>query len=151
MQKMITFYQDIEIDRLKLAWTLPNLATNCQHKSTDKKIHPITEACRDLAEKFRENVVGGPSIIFTRKASVVETFIRKSTIICKSYVGLDAIQQNPYSMYQPMPTGLYTRWDLDPETNWFTPWQNKTRRSEKRSWLNFKGQNKIAKPRAFIY
>ena len=33
-------------------------------------------------------------------------------------------------MCQPMPTGLYTRWDLDSETSRFTPQQNKTRSFE---------------------
>ena len=33
-------------------------------------------------------------------------------------------------MYQPMPTGIYTRWDFDPETSRFTPRQNKTRSFE---------------------
>ena len=56
-------------------------------------------------EKFREDVVGGPSIVFTRKAVVDETFIRKSTNLCKSIVGIDASQLYPYSMCQPMPTG----------------------------------------------
>ena len=36
----------------------------------------------------------------------------------------------PYSMCQPMPTGLYTRWDLDSETSRFTTRQNKTRSFE---------------------
>ena len=33
-------------------------------------------------------------------------------------------------MCQPMPTGLYTRWDFAPETSRFTPRQNKTRSFE---------------------
>ena len=39
----------------------------------------------------------------------VVLFIRKSANICKSIVGIDASQLYPYSMCQPMPTGLYTR------------------------------------------
>ena len=34
-------------------------------------------------------------------------------------------------MCQTMPTGLYTRWDIDSETSRFTPRQNKTRSFEK--------------------
>ena len=77
-------------------------------------------------EKIGKDVVGGPSIVFTRKAVVDETFFRKSTNICKSIAGIDASQPYPYSMCQPMPTGLYTRWDIDSETSRFTPRQNKT-------------------------
>ena len=81
-------------------------------------------------EKIREDVVCGPSIVFTRKAVVDETFIRKSENICISFVGIDASQLYPYSMCQPMPTGLDTRWPIDSETRRFTPRQNKTRSFE---------------------
>ena len=106
MQKMIAFYHDKDIDMLKLGCTLPKLANICLHKSTDAKFYPFTEGDKDLLEKIREDVVGGPSIVFTRKAIVDETFIRKSTNICKSIVGIDASQLYPYWMCQPMPTGL---------------------------------------------
>ena len=110
MQEMIEFYHNKGIDMLNLGRTLPNLAKNCLHKSTDSKIYPFTESDKDLLEKIREDMVGGPSIVFTRKAVVDETFIRKSSNMCKSIVGIDGSQLYPYSMCQPMPSGLYTRW-----------------------------------------
>ena len=73
------------------------------------KILPFTEAVKDLLKEIREDVVDGTSIVFTRKAVVDETFVRKSSNICKSIVGIDASQPYRYSMCQPMPTGLYTR------------------------------------------
>ena len=115
---------------LELGCTLPNLANICLHKSTDAKFYPFTEGDKNLLEKIREDVVGGPSIVFTRKAVVDETFIRKSTNICKSIVGIDASQLYPYSMCQPMPNGLYTSWDIDSENSRFTPRLNKTRSFE---------------------
>ena len=127
MQKMIAFYHQKDFDMLKLGCTLRNLANICLYKSTDAKFYPFTEGDKGLLEKIREDVVGGPSIVFTRKAVVDESFIRKSTNICKSVVGTDASQLYPYSMCQPMPTDLYTRWDIDSETGRFTPRQNKTR------------------------
>ena len=127
MEKMIAFYHDKDIDMLKLGWTLPNLANICLHKSTDAKLYPFTKGETDLLEKFLEDVNGVPSIVFTRKAVVDETFIRKPTNKCKSIVGMDASQLCPYSMCQSMPTGPYTRWDIDSETGRFTPRQNKTR------------------------
>ena len=108
IQKMIAFYRDKNIEMLKLGCTLPNLANICLHKSTDAKFYPVTEGDKDLLEKFRD-VVGGPSIVFTQKAVVDETFVRKSTNLCKSIVEIDVRQLYPYSMCQPMPTGLYTR------------------------------------------
>ena len=130
MQKMIVFYHDKDIDMLKLGCTLPNLANICLYKSTDAKLYPFTEGDKDLLEKFREDIVGGPSIVFTRKAVVDGTFVRKSTNLCKSIDGIDASQLYPYSMCQPMPTSLYTCWDLNSETSRFTPRQNKTRSFE---------------------
>ena len=74
-------------------------------------------------------MVGGPSIVLTRKALIDETFIRKSTNLCESIFGIDASQLYPYSMCQPMPTGLYTRWNYDTESQKFMPRQNKRTRS----------------------
>ena len=87
-----------------------------------KSIHSRKEI-----KTFRKKieVVGGPFMVFTREAVVDETFIRKSTNICKSIVGIDASQLYPYSMCQPMPTGLYTRWNFDSKTSMFTPRQNR--------------------------
>ena len=109
LQKMIHFCHETDIDMLNLGCTLPNLANICLHKYTDAKFYPFTKGNKDLSEKIREDVVGGPSIVSTRKAVVNETFIRKSTNLCKSIVGIDASQLHPFSMCQPMPTGLYTR------------------------------------------
>ena len=114
----------------KLDCTLLNLTNICLHKTTDSKFYPFTESDKDLLEKIREDMVGGPSIVFRRKAVVDETFIRKSTNLCKSIVGIDASQLYPYSMCQPTPTGLYTRWGYDSETKRFTARQNKPRSLE---------------------
>ena len=130
MQKKIEFYHNKGIAMLKLGCTLPNFANICLHKSTDSKIYPFTESDKDLLEKIREDMVGGPSIVFTRKAVVDKTFIRKSSNLCKSIVGIDASQLYPYSMCQPMPAGLYTRWEYDSETKMFTARQNKSRSFE---------------------
>ena len=106
MQKMIEFYHNKGIDTLKLGSTLPNLANICLHKPTDSKFYPFTESDKDLLEKIREDMVGSPSIVFTRKTVVDETLIRKSSSLCKSIVGIDAGQLYPYSMCQPMPLRL---------------------------------------------
>ena len=119
------FYHDKDIDMLKLGCTLPNLANIWSHKSTDAKFYPFTGGDKDLLEKVREVVVGGPSIVFTRKAVVEETFIRKSTNFCKFIVGIDASQIYSYSRCQPIPTGPYTHWDLHSETSRLTPRQKK--------------------------
>ena len=131
MQKRIEFYHQKEIDKLKFGCILPNLADNCMHKSKDSKFYHFTEIDKELLKNIREDMVGGASIVFTRKAVADDTFNRKSTILCKSFVGIDASQLYPYSICQPMPTGLYTRWNYDTESQKSMPWQNRTRSFEK--------------------
>ena len=99
MQKIVQFYHQKEIDMLRLGCTLPNLANICLHKSTNEKFDAFCESDRDFCEKIKYDMTGRPSIVFTRKAFVNETFIRDSSNVCKSIVGIDASQIYPYSMY----------------------------------------------------
>ena len=94
-------------------------------------------------------MVGGPSIVCTHKAVVNEIFIRNSGNICKSIVGIDASQLYPYSMCQPMPTGLYTRWEDDEESNRFKPQQNKSRNFENMVMSYFRRQRPDCKIESF--
>ena len=128
MQEMLASYHKKGIDMLKLGCTLPNLKSTYLHKSSSTKFYPFTETNKDLLQEIGEAMVGGLSIVFTREAVVAETFIRNSTNICKSILGIDASQL--YSMCQPMPTGLYTRWEFDTESNRFKHQQNKSRNFE---------------------
>ena len=134
---MFVLYHENDIDMLMLGCTLPNLANICIHKSTHTNFYPFTKADKYLLEKNREVVAGDRSIIFTGEAVVGETFIGKSTNICKSLVGIDASQVHPYSVCQAMPTSLYTRWHLNLETNRLTLRQNKTRSFKSMSMSHF--------------
>ena len=71
---MIAFYHGKDTDMLKLGFTLPNLANNCLHKTTDVNVYLFTERGKYLLKKIKD-VVDGPSNVFTRKAVVHETFI----------------------------------------------------------------------------
>ena len=68
VQEMLAFYHKKGNDMLKLGCTLPNLTNICRYKSTSAKIFPYTETDRDLLQKIREDMVGGPCIVFTRKS-----------------------------------------------------------------------------------
>ena len=61
-------------DMLNLGCTLPNLANVCLHKSTGAKFYPFTETNKDVLQKIREDMVGGPSIVPTR-IDVVDDFL----------------------------------------------------------------------------
>ena len=125
---------------LKLGCTLPNLANICLHKSTSANFYPFTETDKNLLQKVREDMEGGPPIVFTRKAVVNEFFIRNSGKNFESFVGIDSSQLYPYSICQPMPTGLYTRWEDDTESNRFKHQQNKSRNFENLVRSYFKRQ-----------
>ena len=94
-------------------------------------------------------MVGGRSIVFTRKAVLDESFIRDSGNICKSNVGNDESQLYLYSMCQPMPTGLYTRWEYDTESNRFKPQQNKSKNFENMVFWYFQRQRPDCKIESF--
>ena len=85
---MIEFYQRNRIDMLKLGCTSPNLANICLHRSTNIRFYSFPEGDKNLLEKM-EAMVGGPSIVFTRKAVVGQTRMRSSSNTCKSIEGID--------------------------------------------------------------
>ena len=45
-----------------------------------------------MLEKIREDMTGGPTIVFTRKAVANETFVQRTKHLCKSIVGIDTSQ-----------------------------------------------------------
>ena len=75
-------------------------------------------------------MTGGPSIVFTQKAVVDQTYIRILSNICKAKVPIDPSQLYAISMFQEMPTGLYTRWEYNPETDPFKARNNRTKNFE---------------------
>ena len=146
-QKATDFYREKNIDMLKLGCTLANLANNCLHNSTDTKLYPITDADKNMLERNREDVVGGISIIFTRKAVVDETFSHKFTNACKSFVEDDAADYIHIQFVNPCPpvlilVGITIQRHADSQLN-------KRRPVALKIWSCpiFDGQDQIAKSR----
>ena len=118
---MIGFYRSKKVDFSEHGCTKTNLANNCPHISKDTNIWRKKSNIGRNSKK----VVGGPSIVFTRKKLVDEMFLfPKSTISCKTTNKIDASQLQPYPMCQPKE--LCKSLDHDSETRRFTPWLNKT-------------------------
>ena len=88
--------------------------------------YTVPESDKYLLSKVREDIVGGLSIVFTRKVFVDETHTRMSTNVCKSIVGIDSSQLYFYSMSQLLPTGLHTRYEFDADLQRFKPRQSKS-------------------------
>ena len=64
-------------------------------------------------------------------------------------IGIDASQFYLYSMCQPMPAGLYTRWEYDTDSIRFKPQQNKSRNFENMVMSNFQRQRPDCKIESF--
>ena len=134
---------------LKLGCTLPNLANIFLHSSISAKYPPFTENDKGLFSKFRADMVGTPSIVFTRKTVVNETHIRKSTNICKSIVGIDASHFYPDSRCQFIPTRLYTRYEFNAGLQRFEPHPKKSRNFRNMVMSCFQRMRQDCKPESF--
>ena len=65
---------------------------------------------KDLFYKIKNNIVGGPSIIFTRKHIAGETMLRNNPDkLCQRILGFDANALYLYCIGQDMPVGPYIR------------------------------------------
>ena len=128
LQKMNKFYHEREIYMLKLGFTLPNLANIYPHSSTTAFTHSL-ETIKIFWRKLGP-IWRGRSIVFTREAIAGETKIRFTVNLCKTVIGIDASQLYQFSMCQEIPTGLYTRWEIDAVSGKFKPLQNRRQRFE---------------------
>ena len=67
MQKMVLFYHDTGVDMLNFVCTLANVADISLRTSFSAKLYPFTEIDKNFLWKVREDMVGGPPIVCTRK------------------------------------------------------------------------------------
>ena len=73
---------------MKLGCTLPNLANICLHKSTDTNFYTLTDGDKDLLEKVQKDVVGAPSIVFTRKQLLMKLLFENLQTYANPLMGL---------------------------------------------------------------
>ena len=59
-----------KIDYLSPRQRFRSAPNNCLHKSSNAKFYPFTERDEDLLQKKQEDVVAGPSVVFTSTAVV---------------------------------------------------------------------------------
>ena len=125
MQKIVDSNHNTGIEILEFGCILQIFANIGLHKSIAAKFCVFTESEKYSMEKIREDMVGGPSMVFTRKAAVDETLTPDSMNWCKSIVGIDVSQLHLFSLCQAMPTGLYKRWELELDCSKFKSISNK--------------------------
>jgi hypothetical protein len=109
IEKMFTFYRSKNLDMFKDGLSVPSLSSQYMFKSNpEARFWTFDEHDKDLYYTFRNNMVGGPSIIFNRYHEADKTKIRGGKI-CKKVVGYDANALYLWAIAQEMPTGKYTR------------------------------------------
>jgi hypothetical protein len=111
VERLQKFYFKKSIDVFKTAISVPGVARQMLFKEAAKQgaeFSIIDEKNKDLYWKIKDNIVGGPSIIFQRHAKKGETKIRKGKT-CQKVHGLDANALYLYALGQKMPVGSFVR------------------------------------------
>lgn len=103
-------YLEKNIDVFKVAFSIPGLARlnlfNASGKKTTLYSPFFYFSTKDRT--IQDNIVGGPSIIFTRYHESGKTFLRGNfEKPCKRIVGYDANALYLYCIGQPMPVGYF--------------------------------------------
>ena len=110
VDKQFTFYKQQNIDMFKDGISVPGLTLlylfNDLPSNTFFTVFNQTNS--DLHLLVKDNIVGGPAIIFHRYHEKDVTKIREEET-CRSIVGYDANALYLWALMQDMPTGWYTR------------------------------------------
>ena len=110
LKNFIDIYSSQEVDIFKDFVTLPGVARKMLFNSSKSKFSLINPADADLYYTLRKNIVGGPSIIFSRYHEKNMTNIKGiDGNKCKAIVGYDCNGLYSYAIKQEMPTGVYVR------------------------------------------
>ena len=109
IENMLVFYKEKELDIFKIAISLPGIARKMLFDAGKKEGAAFTlfsEKNKALHEVIKKNLIGGPSIIFTRYHKVGETMIR-GLKPCQQILGFDANALYLWSFSQKMPVGHF--------------------------------------------
>ena len=120
--KQFAFYCDRDIDMFKDGISVPGLSLLHLFNDlpSDTNFVTFNQTNSDLHELVKDNIVGGPAIIFHRYHEKDVTKIRGGEELCRKIEGYDANALYLWAIMQDMPTGWYTR---RREENGFRPQQ----------------------------
>ena len=109
IENMNEFYKNIHIDFIHQAISIPGVAMRvCFNSITDPaaEFHLFNPKNKDIYGLFKENIVGGPSIIFNRYHEAGKTFIRNDpNKTCQKIIGYDANALYLWATGQDFPAG----------------------------------------------
>ena len=120
--KQAGFYKQHNIDMIKDGISVPGLSLLHLFNDLPNDTYFVTfnRTNSDLHKLVKDNIVGGPAIIFHRYHEKNVTRIRGGSELCRNIVGYDANALYLWAIMQDMPTGWYTR---RREENKFRPQQ----------------------------
>ena len=135
IDKQAAFYHDQHIDIFKDGISVPGLTLLYLFNglSPDTNFVTFNRTNSDLHQLVKDNIVGGPAIIFHRYHEKGVTRIRGGEELCRAIVGYDANALYLWALMQDMPTGWYTR---RREENGFRPQQAQPFGQMAVQWLN---------------
>ena len=119
------FHHDEDIDMLKLGCTLPNLTKICLHKSAAQNFYPSRGQMKSCWRKREKSLF----VVLLSFLQAKQFLMKLSLKSLQTIFGFS--QLYPYSVCQPMLSGLFTRWDLNLEKIVITFQQNKSGSLEK--------------------
>ena len=118
--KQSAFYAERNIDMLKDGISLPGLCLKYLFTFLDRDtvFGLVDKKNDDFYHKMRDNVTGGPSIVFHRHHHANQSKIREAEYgdearLCQRILGLDANALYLYAIMQDMPTGFFTRYKVE--------------------------------------
>ena len=134
IDKQFAFYRDRDIDMFKDGISVPGLSLLHLFNDLPNDTYFVTfnRTNSDLHQLVKDNIVGGPAIIFHRYHEKDVTKIRGGSEPCRSIVGYDANALYLWALMQDMPTGWYTR---RREENKFRPQQAQPYGQMAAQWL----------------
>ena len=132
--KQAAFYHNRHIDIFKDGISVPGLALSYMFNDLPPNTFftVFNETSKDLHHLVKDNIVGGPAIIFHRYHEKGVTKIRGGGELCRAIVGYDANALYLWALMQDMPTGWYVR---RREENGFRPQQAQPYGQMAAQWL----------------
>ena len=140
VSRLCEFYFEKNVDVFKDSISVPGVARKMLFSAAMKQrasFSLINAKNKDLYHTINRNIVGGPSIIFSRFHKRDDTFIRNNeNVPCKSIIGFDANALYLWAFDQTMPAGGFIR---RKRINGFKPEKNDAYESmfHWMNWLNF--------------
>ena len=109
VENLQQFYIKEKIDLLKDTISVPGAARKLLFRNPEAKFALFDHDNEDLFVKIKQNIFGGPAIVYSRYMSENQVLKDNPNILCQNIVGYDSNSLYPFSLAQEMPCGAFVR------------------------------------------